>query len=142
MSKRRKQFSEINVVPYIDVMLVLLVIFMVTVPLMHQSIQINLPKTEGQAIDTTASTPIILSVDKIGQLYLNFVDEPQRPLKPDELMVYVAAKLAYAHQKKVPLPVFVRGDGGSSYQHVMQAVSLLSKSGAKGIGLMTEPTQG
>ena len=80
MFKKRKVISEINVVPYIDVMLVLLIIFMVTAPLLTQGIKVNLPQAGAEPIaDSSSLTPLILSIDAQGGLYINVGDDEEKP---------------------------------------------------------------
>lgn len=129
--------AEINVVPYIDVMLVLLVIFMVTTPLLSQGIKVNLPQAQAQTI-APAQEPIILSIDEKGLYYLNTAVRPEIALDDHQLSLEVSAQIRRAEQKKSPRQVFVKGDKKVDYGKVVSAMILLQKAGAMNIGLLTE----
>ncbi|MEG3768698.1 protein TolR [Alteromonas sp. 14N.309.X.WAT.G.H12] len=132
--KRRRPVSEINVVPYIDVMLVLLVIFMVTAPLISQGVKVELPKASAQPIEQDDIPPLIASVDVQGNYFLNLGDE-DTPLGTQELTALVAAKL----EKEPNTPVVVKGDGQVAYNEVIQLMVLLQQAGVPSVGLMTDP---
>ncbi len=135
--KPKGPMSEINVVPYIDVMLVLLVIFMVTTPLLSQGIKVNLPQAQAQTT-APAQEPIIVSVDEKGLYYLNTATHPEKPLDAQQLSLVVSEQLHSAGQKKLPRPVFVKGDKKVDYGAVVTAMVLLQQAGAINIGLLTE----
>lgn len=135
--KRNRSMSEINVVPYIDVMLVLLVIFMITAPLLSQGVHVDLPRAQAKALSIKQTTPIIVSVDKKGLYYLNSSENPSIPLPPQQLMDRVAAELAVAKQKGGKITVLVKGDKQVDYARVVQAMVLLQHAGVKQVGLMT-----
>jgi biopolymer transport protein TolR len=137
----RKPMAEINVVPFIDVMLVLLVIFMVTTPLLTQGVKIDLPKTEAKAIPPQQKEPLIVSVDASGNYYLNISDKPNQPITAQTLSYLVTAQLAPTASAGEQRPVLVRGDKNSNYGKVIEAMALLQKAGAKSVGLITEPSQ-
>ena len=130
--------SEINVVPYIDVMLVLLVIFMITAPMLTQGVSVELPKAISESLKTSHREPIIVSVDKAGQYFLNISNTPSTPIASHALMVRVAAEIAMAHETKIPLHVLVKGDQGVAYGKVVQAMGLLKQAGAEQVGLLTD----
>jgi len=134
-SKRHKRgkIAEINVVPYIDVMLVLLIIFMVTTPLLSQGVKVNLPKAAAKAL-SSKNTPIIVSVNARGNYFLNITKTPNQPIKVAEMQSEVSAALT-ANDKR---PVFVRADSSVNYGDVIRAMSILQQAGAGNIGLMTE----
>ncbi len=136
--KRRRPVSEINVVPYIDVMLVLLIIFMVTAPLVTQGVKVDLPKAEAQPLDEESKPPLVASVDAQGQYFLNVGDSQQLPMSAVDLAVLVAAHL----QVEPNTPVVVKGDGAVAYSEVVQLMVLLQRAGAPSVGLMTTPPQG
>ena len=131
---RRKLASDINVVPYIDVMLVLLIIFMITAPLLTQGIDVELPKTDAQPIPTSQE-PVILSVDNEGRLYLNRGEETSRSLSDKELTDRVAGLI----KAQPETMVLVQGDTKASYGDVAHAMTLLQSVGAKKIGFVTQP---
>ena len=132
--RRRRLMGEINVVPYIDVMLVLLIIFMITAPLLTQGIDVELPKTDAQPIPTSQE-PVILSVDDEGRLYLNRGDEASRSLSDKELTERVAGLI----KDQPGTMVLVQGDTKASYGDVAHAMTLLQSVGAKKIGFVTQP---
>ena len=136
--KRRRPVSEINVVPYIDVMLVLLIIFMVTAPLVTQGVKVDLPKAEAQPLEEESKPPLVASVDAQGQYFLNVGDSQQEPMSAVDLTVLVAAHL----QVEPNTPVVVKGDGAVAYSEVVQLMVLLQRAGAPSVGLMTTPPQG
>ncbi len=136
--KRRRPVSEINVVPYIDVMLVLLIIFMVTAPLITQGVKVDLPKAEAQPLDEEAKPPLVATVDAKGQYYLNVGDSQKEPMSAVDLATLVAAHL----QKEPQTPVVVKGDGAVAYNEVVRLMVLLQRAGAPSVGLMTTPPEG
>ena len=135
--KRRRPVSEINVVPYIDVMLVLLIIFMVTAPLISQGVKVDLPKASANHIEQEDNPPIIASVDVKGRYYLNVGDDQETPIDKDELTAIVQAQL----QKDENTPVVVKGDGQVAYNEVIQLMVLLQSAGVPSVGLMTDPVE-
>lgn len=135
--KRRKPMSEINVVPYIDVMLVLLVIFMITAPLLTKGVEVDLPETSAEPMPQNPNEPIVLTVDRKGNYYLNIGDAPDKPIKHDKLKQLVSAVL----KRKPDTPVLVRGDGKAEYQQIITAMSVLKSAGVPKVGLVTEPDE-
>lgn len=139
--KKRKMTAEINVVPYIDVMLVLLIIFMVTAPFVNQGVDVELPKT--QAAETVAqlnkdndTPPIIIEVSKDGQLGISINnDDMVHGLSLSELLARVKAELA-ADPKTL---IMVGGDGRTPYAHIVETLDALNHAGVGSVGLMTEP---
>lgn len=125
--------SEINVVPYIDVMLVLLVIFMITAPLLTQGVKVELPQASARPMSSHKQKPLILTVDIRGQFYLDVGAEPNQPLDAATLVARIAAVL----QSKKGTQVLVRGDEGVSYGKVMDAMVLAQRAGAPSVGLIT-----
>lgn len=135
---RRKPMSDINVVPFIDVMLVLLVIFMITAPLLTQGVKVDLPKTAAKAIDEHQKEPLIVTVDANGNYYLNLADKPGKPITARTLSYMVTNQLK--DQGTAPQrPVLVRGDKNVNYGKVVEAMVLLQQAGAKSVGLITQP---
>ena len=129
LKRGRRPMSEINVVPYIDVMLVLLIIFMVTAPLLTQGIKVDLPQAEAEAIDPDDfknTPPIVISIDADGRLFLNQGESPSEALDDVMLESRVAALL-----RRTPgVPVFVKGDRAVAYGRVVEAMVLLQRAGA------------
>ena len=140
MKRKRRLIAEINVVPYIDVMLVLLVIFMITAPLLMQGVNVNLPQTKAKLIPPKEQMPIVVSIDRTGHYYLNVAEHPGQPLTPLQLMTQVAARLQIAKEKHEEKHIFVKGDRDVDYGKVVKAMVLLQRAGAHDIGLVTEPT--
>jgi biopolymer transport protein TolR len=128
--------SEINVVPYIDVMLVLLIIFMITAPLLAQGVKVELPQASANPIDQEAKEPLVVSVDTEGKLYLD-ADKNQRLVSDDDLVNYVRVVL----KKQPDVPVLVRGDKDAAYGKVVYAMTLLQQAGAPSVGLLTQPPE-
>ena len=135
--KRRRPVSEINVVPYIDVMLVLLIIFMVTAPLVTQGVKVDLPKAQAQPLDEESKPPLVASVNAQGQYFLNVGDSQKEPMSAVDLATLVAAHL----QVEPETPVVVKGDGAVAYSQVVQLMVLLQRAGAPSVGLMTAPPE-
>jgi biopolymer transport protein TolR len=132
----RSPMAEINVVPFIDVMLVLLVIFMITTPLLTQGVKIDLPKTEAKALPQDQKEPLIVTVDATGNYYLNIANKPTQPITPRVLSSLVTTQLSGdAAQQR---PVLVRGDKNANYGKIVEAMILLQQAGAKSVGLITQ----
>jgi biopolymer transport protein TolR len=132
----RKLMGEINVVPYIDVMLVLLIIFMVTAPLLTQGVKVELPKAGAEPIEAVEdTTPLVLSVDAAGNLYLDVGDEEEEPLVAAQIIERVGIVL----RNKPQTPVLVKADRNVPYGNVVGAMVLLQKGGADRVGFVTDP---
>jgi len=133
--KRRKPMAEINVVPYIDVMMVLLVIFMISTPLLTQGVKVELPQTdETEALDPKPSETIIVKVDGAGHLYLTIGMGKENPVTREQLVERIKNK----RLEKPQLSVLVAGDQEVRYLFIMDVLALLSESGITGVGLMTK----
>jgi len=135
--KRKKQMSEINVVPYIDVMLVLLVIFMITAPLLTQGINVNLPKVDAKPVDQSDNEPVVVSIDREGNYYIDSGENPDEPVSADVLVNKVAAFIRNNPEQ----PVYIKGDSDASYGHVVTAMALLQRAGVPNIGMLTDPPE-
>jgi biopolymer transport protein TolR len=134
--QKRKLMGEINVVPYIDVMLVLLVIFMVTAPLLTQGIEVELPKAGAEPIDSAADKlPLIVSVDKAGNLYLSVGDDEDEPSNAKEIVAKVGAILRNSPET----PMLIKADRAVEYGYVVGAMVLLQQGGAENVGFVTDP---
>jgi biopolymer transport protein TolR len=137
--RSRKLVAEINVVPYIDVMLVLLVIFMITAPMLTQGIQVNLPKTQAKAIDPSSQMPIVLSIRSDGRYFLNVSSKPTDPMAAQAVQARVMALLALSKQQHEKAPgVYVKADRSVNYGTVASAMALLQRAGADTVGLITK----
>lgn len=134
----RRPMSDINVVPFIDVMLVLLVIFMITTPLLTQGVKVELPKTSASAMNEHQKEPLIVTVDSSGNYYLNLADKPSQPITARTLTHLVTTQLS-AQKDGEQRPVLVRGDKNANYGKVVEAMVLLQQAGAKSVGLITQP---
>jgi biopolymer transport protein TolR len=136
---KHRLMSEINVVPYIDVMLVLLIIFMITAPLLTQGITVDLPKAPAEALDPEMlkdNEPLVLSVDRDGNFYLNIGDDVEKPVEDTVVIERVAAVI----RQNPMTPVLVKADQSVPYGRVITGASLLQKAGAEKVGFLTDPS--
>src|SRR5512134_376569 len=133
-NRGRKLMGEINVVPYIDVMLVLLVIFMVTAPMLSQGIKVDLPKAGAEPIEPDDLEPLVLSIDREGLMYLN-LGQADAPQAPERILEIASAAL----RREPERPVLVKADTAVAYGRVVEGMVLLQQSGAKKVGFITEP---
>ena len=134
LSRGRRLMGEINVVPYIDVMLVLLIIFMVTAPLLAQGVKVDLPKAGAEPLPPEAQEPLVLSIDKASKLYLNVGGSPNAPIDEDTVSARVAAALRRAPERAV----LVKADETIPYGHVIGAMVILQHAGATKVGFVTD----
>ena len=130
---KKKPMSEINVVPYIDVMLVLLVIFMITAPLLTQGVSVDLPQASAEALSKDADEPLIVSVDVQGNYYINVGEDPDSPIDGEKMTTMVAAVLRH----KPGTPVMIKGDRNVQYEKVVNAMTLIQSAGVPSVGLIT-----
>lgn len=131
---RRGPIAEINVVPYIDVMLVLLVIFMITAPLLKTGVEVTLPQADAKPMEQTQSEPLIVSVDREGRFFINIGEDPESPVGEEQLVTLATAAMRRDGDRRV----LVRGDEGVNYQKVVRAMALLQRSGVPQVGLVAE----
>ena len=131
---KRRMMAEINVVPYIDVMLVLLVIFVITAPLLTQGVKVDLPQAASEPIESEVQEPLVVTVDVNGNYFLNVGEDEKIAIDHQAMVNRVAAVL----RLKPETPVMVRGDKEVSYGKVVTAMALLQKAGAPSVGLITE----
>lgn len=134
-NKKRKPMAEINVVPYIDVMLVLLVVFMVTAPLLMQGVKVDLPQAPSAPIDNKDDEPLIVSIKPDGTYYLKLGDKPETAKPLSEITSMVSKVL----RQKPATPVLVWGDAKVEYGIVVALMTQLQAAGAPSVGLVTEP---
>ena len=135
---RRRLVNEINVVPYIDVMLVLLVIFMITAPLLTQGIRVDLPRLAAEPLPQELirdNKPLVLTVDAEGKMYLNIGEDPEEALASPVVVARTAAVLT----RKPETPVLVRASEQLPYGDVVTVMGLLVRAGADKVGLVTRP---
>jgi biopolymer transport protein TolR len=133
---KRKPMAEINVVPYIDVMLVLLIIFMVTAPMLMQGVKVDLPEANADPVENQDSEPVIVSINASGQLFLNLGQE-------DQILTLATIKdrVAAVVRRNPKKPVLVWGDRAVPYGEVVTLMAALQEAGAPSVGLVTENPQ-
>ena len=136
MLKKRPQKSiiEINVVPYIDIMLVLLVIFMVTAPLLQQGVSVDLPNASAKSLPSADVEPIVVSVNKDGAYFLNVARNPSLAITKKNLILRISAELKRNPGRKV----LVKGDQNVAYGRVVEAMVVIQQSGVAAVGLITQ----
>ncbi len=135
--RRRKVMGEINVVPYIDVMLVLLVIFMVTAPMLTQGVKVDLPQANSNPVDQTSEEPLVVTVNREGKFFLNIGGEADEPLDEQTLSLRVAAMVRLHPQQHV----YIRGDAQVPYGRVVEAMALVQQAGVPSVGLLTKSAE-
>ena len=135
--RKRRSVSEINVVPYIDVMLVLLIIFMITAPLLQQGVDVDLPDAPAEPLDVNSPEPIVISVDKAGLMYLSIAASPDNSIDANSLIDQVKSAL----NRDPKRPVMVRGDANGPYQNVVATLVLLQQADVDSVGLVTDPEE-
>jgi biopolymer transport protein TolR len=133
--KTRRPMAEINVVPYIDVMLVLLVIFMITAPLLTQGVKVDLVEADAKPIEEDAKRPIVIGVERDGRLSITYDDDRTRFVDEDELLQMSAALI----RNNPGSPVLIKGDRSVVYEDVVRAMVVLQQAGAPNVGLITQP---
>ncbi|WP_347258793.1 protein TolR [Methylocaldum sp.] len=134
---RRRPMAEINVVPYIDVSLVLLIIFMVTAPLLQTGVDVDLPQAEARTVDPQQDLPIIVSINAEGRLFVDAGNQEDVEVDSDAL----TARVMDALQKKPGLSVLIRGDKTVDYGKVVMVMASLKNAGVPSVGLMTGPAE-
>ncbi|RRJ84176.1 protein TolR [Aestuariirhabdus litorea] len=136
--QRRRPISEINVVPYIDVMMVLLIVFMVAAPLLTQGVNVELPKTNAKPMQMAEDEEVlILSVKADGSYYLNIGDQQEQPITL-ALLGEQVSKIVRAQPQR---PVMIKGDQKVPYGAVVTAMATLQESGVDNVGLITDPKE-
>ena len=130
--------AEINVTPFVDVMLVLLVIFMITAPLITQGVKISLPKAPSEVITPSRLEPVIVSVNSLGEVYVDVGEHPDEPVT-DQLLV---ARIAAIMKDRPDTDILVAGDREVGYGQVVRVMALIQSAGVKDVGLITEPPSG
>jgi biopolymer transport protein TolR len=131
---RRKLNAEINVVPYIDVMMVLLVIFMITAPMLTQGVDVELPKVGSEPVDTKDQEPLIVTVNSNGEYFVNVGGDPLKVVSLEDVELRVE-KILNTNPTKM---ILVKGDKAVDYEKVVVLMAALQRSGAPGVGLVTE----
>lgn len=132
--KKRKLNADINVVPYIDVMMVLLVIFMITAPMLTQGVSVDLPQAASDPVNDQDQEPVVVTVDKDGAYYINIGGEDTTQVSQEEVSERVEKILNETPNQLL----LVRGDKNVSYEKVVGLMALLQQAGAASVGLVTE----
>lgn len=132
---RRRPMAEINVVPYIDVTLVLLIIFMITAPLLQTGVDVDLPSAQAKTVSQDETPPLVVSINPRGQTFIDVGDRRDEPVEADELTFKVAAVLRH----KPETAVLIRGDASVDYGKVVTVMAALKEAGVPNVGLMTRP---
>lgn len=136
--KRLQPVSQINVVPYIDVMLVLLIIFMVTAPLLNLGVEVELPQADANPVEEQETEePLIVTVNRSGDFFLNHGENQQQALDQESLL----EKMRTLLQLEPGRAVLVRGDHLVPYGRVMNAMIMIQQAGAPSVGLVTDPPE-
>lgn len=133
--RKTKLNGEMNVVPYIDVMLVLLIIFMVAAPMLTTGVDVSLPKEATSTIDTKDALPIIISMNRSGNLFVSHQDGLDEPMSLSQLMPFLQAAFAKNNQ----IQVLINADGQNSYNDIMQVMALVQNAGIDHVSLLSEP---
>jgi len=137
---RRKPMAEINVVPYIDVTLVLLIIFMITTPMLQTGVEVDLPQAESKTVETEGdgdNPPIVISIKEQGQYYIKVNNQDDETIQPEEINSRVAAVLS----NKPKTQVLINADKGVYYGTVVTVMASLKNAGVPTVGLMTKPEE-
>ena len=135
--KTRRPMAEINVVPYIDVMLVLLVIFMITAPLLTQGVKVELVEADAKPIEEDAKRPLVVSVEADGTWSITYDDDRVQRVDQEDLLLKCSAII----KNNPGLPVLIKGDKAVVYDRVVRAMVILQQAGAPSVGLITQPPE-
>lgn len=132
---RRKPMAEINVVPYIDVTLVLLIIFMITAPLVQTGVDVDLPQADTKTVEQDQEPPIIISIDEYGKYFIDIGGNGEKPVQAEALLIQIRAAL----ENKPEVKIYIRGDDAVNYGAVVSVMGALQNAGVPSVGLMTSP---
>ncbi len=133
--------ADINIVPYIDVMLVLLVIFMMTTPIIEQGVEIDLPQADANMVEYTKDQPTVITIDKQGDYYINSLEDATAEIteEGEKVSINIAVNRVIARLQIWPeMKVFVRGDKNVDYGSVVELMALLQQNGVDKVGIVTE----
>jgi biopolymer transport protein TolR len=132
--------AHINIVPYIDVMLVLLVIFMMTTPIIEQGIEVDLPTADAKMVDFTEQQPTIVTINKEGEYFINSLEDENSDVSEGEKLPLgiIAGRVSARLEIYPSMKVFVRGDANVAYGVVVSLMSFLQKNGVDKVGIVTE----
>ena len=139
MAQRRKPISEINVVPYIDVMLVLLVIFMATAPLLTQGVVVDLPQAPSEAIEDTEDDPLVVSMRADGAIFMNLGMQDADDEGTRVTVFSLEEQAGKILRARSEVPVYIKADHKLDYGKVVAVMTVLQKAGAESVGLITDP---
>ncbi len=139
MAQRRKPMSEINVVPYIDVMLVLLVIFMATAPLLTQGVVVDLPQAPSEAIDDSEEDPLVVSMRADGAIFMNLGMQDADDDGTRVTVFSLGEQAGKILRARADVPVYIKADHSLDYGEVVGVMTVLQKAGAESVGLITDP---
>lgn len=139
MPARRKPISEINVVPYIDVMLVLLVIFMATAPLLTQGVVVDLPQAPSQPIEDSTEDPLVVSLRRDGAIFMNLGIQDADDEGTRVTIYSLEEQAGKILRTRKDVPVFIKADHNLDYGQVVAVMTVLQKAGAESVGLITDP---
>ena len=139
MAQRRKPMSEINVVPYIDVMLVLLVIFMATAPLLTQGVVVDLPEAPSEPIDDTQDDPLVVSMRADGAIFMNLGMQDADDEGTRVTVFSLEEQAGKILRARTDAPVYIKADHTLDYGKVVAVMTVLQKAGAQSVGLITDP---
>jgi biopolymer transport protein TolR len=131
----KRLMAEMNVVPYIDVTLVLLIIFMVTAPLVTQGVKVELPQAPAEILQPAENEPVIVSINRAGDIYVDLGEKPDAPIDEDTLITRIAGVAKY----RPKTDFLVRGDAGVPYGRVVEVMALMQAAGVGNVGLLTDP---
>ncbi|MEM7080666.1 MAG: protein TolR [Pseudomonadota bacterium] len=141
MAQRRKPMSEINVVPYIDVMLVLLVIFMATAPLLTQGVTVDLPEAPSEPIEDSGDDPLVVSMRSDGAIFMNLGMQDADDEGTRVTIFSLQEQAGKILRARADVPVYIKADHSLDYGEVVGVMTVLQKSGATSVGLITDPPQ-
>jgi|TARA_B100000929_G_scaffold240024_1_gene197186 biopolymer transport protein TolR len=133
--------ADINIVPYIDVMLVLLVIFMMTTPIIEQGVEVDLPQAEASMVEYTKDQPTVITIDRQGDYYINSLEDATAEIteEGEKVSINVAVNRVIARLQIWPeMKVFVRGDRNVDYGSVVELMAVLGQNGVEKVGIITE----
>ena len=133
--------ADINIVPYIDVMLVLLVIFMMTTPIIEQGVEVELPQTDANIVEYTKDQPTVITIDKQGDYYINSLEDATAEIteEGEKVSINIAVNRVIARLQIWPeMKVFVRGDRNVDYGSVVELMAVLGRNGVEKVGIITE----